>query len=334
VAETVIEEDGDWGEWDFIYDLQSRQFETYNCTAFNTAQSISKLMLRKFGIKFKPSPRWIGIIAGTSASKGGNDPHTVCEAIRKYGLIPDEMLPFSDDLKTVDEYYSFKGADEKTCRAEGSKWLNKWEFKHDWVFNNCDTQSVRTVKMQLALKFCPLGTAVSAWAQNDKGQYIRFGPDNHWTETRAFKVNNAIIDDSYEPFEKELAPEFSYQFVKRYVINKREDAPNWLVDIVKNLYQMTIDIAKKILDIKVEELKKNDMYQPITELPNPVENIYWKMAREYDVENKLKTLGFNVAIQGEIFGNGIQKNPLGVSFQKYVLFINSISIVYTCFLFS
>lgn len=60
--------------------------------------------------------------------------------------------------------------------------------------------------------------------------------------------------------------------------------------------------------------------EPITELPNPTENVYWKMAREYDVENKLKTLGFNVAIQGEIFGNGIQKNPLKVPYQKYVLF--------------
>jgi RNA ligase (TIGR02306 family) len=59
-----------------------------------------------------------------------------------------------------------------------------------------------------------------------------------------------------------------------------------------------------------------------TEPTNPIikENVYWKMARENDVENKLRKLGKNLAIQGEIFGNGLQGNPLKVPFQKYVLF--------------
>ena len=37
-------------------------------------------------------------------------------------------------------------------------------------------------------------------------------------------------------------------------------------------------------------------------------NILWKLARKYDVENKLKVLG-NFAIQGECHGENIQKNP-------------------------
>lgn len=37
-------------------------------------------------------------------------------------------------------------------------------------------------------------------------------------------------------------------------------------------------------------------------------NSFWKIAREMDVENKLKSLGFNVAVQGELIGEGIQKN--------------------------
>jgi len=60
--------------------------------------------------------------------------------------------------------------------------------------------------------------------------------------------------------------------------------------------------------------------EPITELPNPKENVYWKMAREYDIENKLRTCGKNIAIQGEIFGDGLQGNPLKVKFQKYLIF--------------
>ncbi|MDP3012790.1 MAG: RNA ligase family protein, partial [Candidatus Subteraquimicrobiales bacterium] len=45
-------------------------------------------------------------------------------------------------------------------------------------------------------------------------------------------------------------------------------------------------------------------------------NIYWKITKLYDIEEKLKQFyqdtGRNIAIQGEICGDGIAKNPLGL----------------------
>jgi len=236
-VEPVLEEDQDWGEWDFISDVQIKGFDTLNCTGFNTAQSVSKTIWRKFGIKFKPSPRWIGIIAGTDPKKGGNDPHTVCEAIRKYGLVSDEMLPWSDDIKTVEEYYSFKGADEKECRAEAKNWKNQYDFKHDWVFKPNEDMAVKKQKIKETLKYSPQGVAVYAWAQNDKGEYIRLGKDTHWTEIRAVRGNREVIDDSYKPFEKELVEDFDLFYAKRYVINKAVPRKNWLLDLIERLYQ-------------------------------------------------------------------------------------------------
>ena len=213
-----------------VYNIEVEEDNSYiaenvavhNCTGFNIAQSISKIIYRKYGIKFKPSPRWIGIIAGTNAEKGGNDPHTVAEAIRKNGLIPDEMLPFSDDLQNAKEYYSFKGADENRCREEAKKWLEQFEFKHDWVVTSGNTLPEILNNMKVALKYSPLGMAVYAWAQNAQGLYERLGMDTHWTECRAFKGDNALVDDSYEPFEKELTPDFNFIFVKRYIVNKKQ----------------------------------------------------------------------------------------------------------------
>jgi RNA ligase (TIGR02306 family) len=43
------------------------------------------------------------------------------------------------------------------------------------------------------------------------------------------------------------------------------------------------------------------------DLKETEDNLYWKMARQLDIENKLKSIG-SYAIQGEIYGNGIQKN--------------------------
>ena len=38
-------------------------------------------------------------------------------------------------------------------------------------------------------------------------------------------------------------------------------------------------------------------------------NTFWKVARELDLENKMKSLGKNVCFQGELIGEGIQGNP-------------------------
>lgn len=47
------------------------------------------------------------------------------------------------------------------------------------------------------------------------------------------------------------------------------------------------------------------------------ENVYWRMAREYDIENKLPE---GIAIQAEIYGEGIQGNPLGITGQAIAVF--------------
>lgn len=48
-------------------------------------------------------------------------------------------------------------------------------------------------------------------------------------------------------------------------------------------------------------------------------NSFWKIARELQIEEKLKQLG-NYALQGEVFGFGIQDNPLKLSNVKVVFF--------------
>lgn len=54
------------------------------------------------------------------------------------------------------------------------------------------------------------------------------------------------------------------------------------------------------------------------------DNTYWKIAKKYDIENKLKEIsgrsGKNYAIQGECYGEGIQKNRLGIKGHDLAVF--------------
>jgi RNA ligase (TIGR02306 family) len=50
------------------------------------------------------------------------------------------------------------------------------------------------------------------------------------------------------------------------------------------------------------------------------ENSFWKVARELDLENKMKEYGRNISIQGELIGEGIQGNPYGIKGQTVKFF--------------
>lgn len=49
-------------------------------------------------------------------------------------------------------------------------------------------------------------------------------------------------------------------------------------------------------------------------------NTFWRMAAQYDIETKLENLDKNIAIQGEVVGEGIQGNPYKITGQQFHVF--------------
>ena len=49
-------------------------------------------------------------------------------------------------------------------------------------------------------------------------------------------------------------------------------------------------------------------------------NTFWKVARELDLENKLRDFGVNISLQGELIGEGIQGNPYKIKGQTVKFF--------------
>lgn len=216
----VLVFDGDWTPWSKHEEVQRNElFDTHNCTGYATAKQIRMYMLRKFGIDFNPSERWIGIISGTYPP--GNSPHKVMEAIRKHGLIPEGMLPFNDSIKTVDEYYSFKGSNKKTCEKYAKGWKGKYDFRHEWLFYPTATVEHKKKSIGGGLQSCPVSVSVVAWKKRNGKYYKEVGEqDTHWTlaEKEAWK-----IFDSYPEHEKELEAGYDFGFAKRIHISEREE---------------------------------------------------------------------------------------------------------------
>lgn len=50
------------------------------------------------------------------------------------------------------------------------------------------------------------------------------------------------------------------------------------------------------------------------------ENSFWKTARALDLENKLRSLGRDISIQGELVGNGVQKNKYNLPGLDFFMF--------------
>lgn len=50
------------------------------------------------------------------------------------------------------------------------------------------------------------------------------------------------------------------------------------------------------------------------------ENSFWKVAKELDLENKMRNFGINISIQGELIGEGIQGNPYKIKGQTIRFF--------------
>lgn len=253
----ILMKDGNWfdvlpkeGELQVI----RKKTETYNCTAAAITNQTETYLKKKFGIDVNYSERFVGIMAGTKPP--GNDPNKVYDAIRKYGLIPEDMLPsFSDDIQSIEDYYSFKGADKDKCIEEGKKWLEKYSFWYDDVPQDL---------IEEAFKLSPLCMAVFAWAIDNNGIYIRMGKDNHLTCFYG-KDNYYLNFDSYDPFYKNLSKDFGFTYIKRIYIEEKKITEKQ-IGILQNI----LDIIKKILMLDLEILKKKDDEAKETEISNPI----------------------------------------------------------------
>ena len=90
-----------------------------------------------------------------------------------------------------------------------------------------------------------------------------------------------------------------------------------------NLKKLSYIVTEKLDGTSCTIYKNNDYFGVCSrnlDLKEIEGNTLWSIARRYSLEEKFKNIGRNIAIQGEVIGEGIQKNPYKIKGQDIYIF--------------
>lgn len=219
-----LRQDGDWRSYTPPYELQRKNgIESSACYKEAQQHTIATIQEEKYGLLDQNySARFND---QENATPSGGSPTNAAQSFRHDGLIPDAMLPFSDEIKSWQDFNSFKGTNEIMCRKAGQDFLKEWDMNWDIVFERDEAVEEKYNKLREALKFSPVPISVNGWVQDDQGVYVKphGSVDNHFVECIYLDENNCpYILDTYEPFIKKLEPFYNSDFSLRWTIAKKK----------------------------------------------------------------------------------------------------------------
>lgn len=221
---TVLRDDGDWRTFTPPEELQARNgVEPASCYVQANQHVIATLQEEQFNLPDQNYSERFNFILSSGTQNGG-DPLKAGDSIRKDGMIPDLMLPFSSDITSWEKFASFESGSEQKCLEEGQAWLKTWKPNYFMLFEREDSLESKYTKLRQALLFSPCPISVTAWYLKD-GVYVKpeGSRDNHLVEAVYVDVDNCIwVWDTYAPFLKKLAPNFNSDFGMRWGLTKVE----------------------------------------------------------------------------------------------------------------
>jgi hypothetical protein len=243
-GDDIINPGGDWTVYKSGDEAQSRTgFDTEGCALFHTG--IAYIMLAKInGFTDFPkdvSERYMGVLANTT--QAGTDIHLLAESIRNNGLIPQEVLPWTEDTDTLAEFYSPKPMDASIL-SFGRKLVDRFVFGHAWVIppGSSYTPAHKQDMLRNALTRGPVAVTISGYYRykNEKLWKEDTDPDTHYVNLIRYEGSIPVIQDSYFPFEKELAKNYNFNAAKIYYLKRNTET-------IKNFWSSVWDSFAKRL---------------------------------------------------------------------------------------
>lgn len=241
-AGEIIRENGDWRDFIPEFEAQRRHgVESSACYIEAQQKAICTIQEEEFGIvDSNYSARFNALLS--DGSPDGGDPLVGADSIRNDGLIVEDMMRFSDDILSWNDYHSWKGADEHACRLAGKQFLKKWKLNNYIVFERDEDVNVKYAKLKEALKRSPTPMSFYGWVEKD-GVFIKpqGTGDNHLALCLYVdKQNRPHILDTYPPYIKIGEPFYNSDFAMRYTVKEIPQEEK------KTFFEALLEIIKKI----------------------------------------------------------------------------------------
>lgn len=116
---------------------------------------------------------------------------------------------------------------------------------------------------------------------------------------------------------KGLFPSFIPKTDQERIQNLAKELNEWFIE--GSIWEVTekLDGSSMTVYIKDDDI---GVCSRNLDLKPSDDNSFWKAAREQNIIHTLEMQGKNLALQGELIGEGIQKNPYGLRGQKFFVF--------------
>lgn len=227
------------GQWDLYLPETNEQdgngFEPFDCVTEATVNCVETLEIQEYSANSGWARRYLAKNSGTDL-RGGNDPQTVCEILRTKGCTLATDYPFQ-----VSDFVTFYQALTQALKTLAIASFSKYSYGHAWV--NADPES-----MIDALTYSPLSAAGYAWSEPDPttGYYVtppNTTPEHDFMIYGYVENNYWKVRDSYAPFEKKLAWDFTFTGIKRHTLNRQISS----TPVAQNAWQNFLQLIRNIV---------------------------------------------------------------------------------------
>jgi hypothetical protein len=266
---TEINPNGDWTLFCPLPEYQNLNgIDTQGCVREGTENGLEVLFSFVLHEDKNFSGRFLCIV--DKSGRNGASPQTVIETIRKIGLVDEVDLPFSDDINTLDKYYSPDPMTSSLLK-KAKEFLKQYEIGHEWVYPIGTNQTIEQQNSLItsALKRSPVGASVSAWHEDGKGGFDQAWTENHWVIFVKDLGEYWSVYDSYDKVFKKYSKQSKITMAKIYTVKKLvvEDSAtiftkfwNWLFNFIsKQTTETTVKIVEPINIETKEPIKKSDI---------------------------------------------------------------------------
>lgn len=180
------------------------------------------------GFNFNVSDRFTAKMSGTT--QAGNYFVNVWDSIRKDGILPDFLWSYPNDQREPvfdwDDYYrDIPGM----YKNQAKEFLDYFDVKYEWL-------AVDKEVFLLHLNQAPIQIATPTCTGWNTAKPVAKCSDSPNHATMLYRLDKNYFDfDSYNPFQKELAPDYPIYYAIKGVVTPKETFRNPITDTWHNV---------------------------------------------------------------------------------------------------